>query len=297
MTYITFLSNYDKLNFPNNEAGSFTNTMAQTIHLDEGTKYEIALAELSYNSNRVIESDDISFELFDWEHQNADKTWGALIDMKLSHQIINNSVDLCSVMNAMIWNTVSRFNEKKHKFFTYEENRRIWCTMIPESRLTLILRARLLIMLGATKQDKTRDILVVGDTKPSDYYLSKDGEKRYFKDKREFDSALTGRDFFLYRPRLGLGEEILIYSDLCKPTHLATSLVQLLRILPFSKNPNSASENERVVVTFGSDRIYVPLKAQSCIKAGTFHIRTLNQESLMLKGYVRILVHVRRSLR
>ena len=37
MTYITFLSNYDKLNYPNNEPGTFTNTLAQTIHLDEGT--------------------------------------------------------------------------------------------------------------------------------------------------------------------------------------------------------------------------------------------------------------------
>ena len=150
MTYITFLSNYDKLNYPNNEPGTFTNTLAQTIHLDEGTKYEIALAELSYNNNYVIESDDITFWLFDWRHEDKDKLWGSLTVMKLAHQIINNSVDLCSVLNGMIWSTVKRLDKDKHKYFTYEDNRRIWCNMIPDSGLTLVIQSRLVVMLGIT---------------------------------------------------------------------------------------------------------------------------------------------------
>ena len=66
--YITAISTYSKDLYPNNNSSSFTNQLAEPIHLDSGKNYEIALAAISYSTNHIIENENLKFRLFDWKY-------------------------------------------------------------------------------------------------------------------------------------------------------------------------------------------------------------------------------------
>ena len=295
MAYLTFLSNYDKEIYEWNQPSSFCNSLAEPLMLEEGGSYEIALAELSYCNNHIIKAEDITLKVFDWLHLNTDKvTYGALITLKLSHSIINNAIDLCNVINSLIWGVVPRFDQKKYKFFTFENNRRIWANFTKNMYLTIILDARLLIMMGITKTDKKGNIVILGDTKDGMTYIY-NGETRHFKETRNFASVLHTKDFFRFLPQIPISQELLLYTDLVKSNHVANNMINLLKIVPLKTQRDVTAENERIVISYGSDRVYRPLVARNIIKEANFTLRSLAGNLVDLEGYLRILVHIRRS--
>ena len=294
MAYLTFLSNYNKDIYDWNTPAAFCNSLAEPLTLDEGASYEISLAELSYNNNHIIKADDITLKVFDWFHLNKDGTYGTMIHLQLSHSIINNAIDLVNVINSLIWGVIPRFNEKKYKFFTFENNRRIWANMEENMYLTIILEARLLIMMGITNRDSKRSVIILGDTKKGDFYMY-DGKKRVFApDIIDMISVSHKKDFFRLLPKIPISEEILLYTDLVKSNHVANNMINLLKMLPLKKNRDLTTESERVVVSYGSDRIYRPLVSKNCIKEANFALKSLSGDPIELEGYLRVLVHIRR---
>ena len=294
MAYLTFLSNYDREIYSWNQPSNFCNSLAEPLLLEEGGTYEIALAELSYANDHVIKSDDITLRVFDWLHKNSDGTYGVDIKLKLSHSIINNAIDLVNVINSLIWGVIPRYDEKKYKFFTFENNRRIWANMEQNMYLTIIIEARLLVMMGATKKDGPTNVIILGDTKKGDFYMYKE-EKRIFKDKDDFISVLHTKDFFRLIPQIPISQELLLYTDLVKSNHVANSMINLLKVIPLKKNRDVTAENERVVVSYGANRVYRPLIAKNNIKEANFSLRSLAGDLIQLEGYLRVLVHIRRS--
>ena len=294
MAYLTFLSNYDKEIYSWNQPSNFCNSLAEPLLLEEGGTYEIALAELSYANDHVIKSDDITLRVFDWLHKNSDGTYGVDIKLKLSHSIINNAIDLVNVINSLIWGVIPRYDEKKYKFFTFENNRRIWANMEQNMYLTIIIEARLLVMMGATKKDGPTNVIILGDTKKGDFYMYKE-EKRIFKDKDDFISVLHTKDFFRLIPQIPISQELLLYTDLVKSNHVANNMINLLKVIPLKKNRDVTAENERVVVSYGANRVYRPLIAKNNIKEANFSLRSLAGDLIQLEGYLRVLVHIRRS--
>ena len=294
MAYLTFLSNYDREIYSWNQPSNFCNSLAEPLLLEEGGTYEIALAELSYANDHVIKSDDITLRVFDWLHKNSDGTYGVDIKLKLSHSIINNAIDLVNVINSLIWGVIPRYDEKKYKFFTFENNRRIWANMEQNMYLTIIIEARLLVMMGATKKDGPTNVIILGDTKKGDFYMYKE-EKRIFKDKDDFISVLHTKDFFRLIPQIPISQELLLYTDLVKSNHVANNMINLLKVIPLKKNRDVTAENERVVVSYGANRVYRPLIAKNNIKEANFSLRSLAGDLIQLEGYLRVLVHIRRS--
>ena len=294
MAYLTFLSNYDREIYSWNQPSNFCNSLAEPLLLEEGGTYEIALAELSYANDHVIKSDDITLRVFDWLHKNSDGTYGVDIKLKLSHSIINNAIDLVNVINSLIWGVIPRYDEKKYKFFTFENNRRIWANMEQNMYLTIIIEARLLVMMGATKKDGPTNVIILGDTKKGDFYMYKK-EKRIFKDKDDFISVLHTKDFFRLIPQIPISQELLLYTDLVKSNHVANNMINLLKVIPLKKNRDVTAENERVVVSYGANRVYRPLIAKNNIKEANFSLRSLAGDLIQLEGYLRVLVHIRRS--
>ena len=277
-----------------NQPSNFCNSLAEPLLLEEGGTYEIALAELSYANDHVIKSDDITLRVFDWLHKNSDGTYGVDIKLKLSHSIINNAIDLVNVINSLIWGVIPRYDEKKYKFFTFENNRRIWANMEQNMYLTIIIEARLLVMMGATKKDGPTNVIILGDTKKGDFYMYKE-EKRIFKDKDDFISVLHTKDFFRLIPQIPISQELLLYTDLVKSNHVANNMINLLKVIPLKKNRDVTAENERVVVSYGANRVYRPLIAKNNIKEANFSLRSLAGDLIQLEGYLRVLVHIRRS--
>ena len=294
MADLTFLSNHDKDIYKWNQPSNFCNTLAEPLLLDEGGSYEMALAELSYQNDHIIKSDDISLRIFDWLHLNTDGTYGADIKLKLSHSVINNAVDLVNVINSLIWGMIPRYDEKKYKFFTFENNRRIWANMEENMYLTIILEARLLVMMGATNKDGPTNVIIMGDTKKGDFYMY-NKKKRIFKEKEDFISVLHKKDFFRLVPKIPISQELLLYTDLVKSNHVANSMINLLKIIPLKRNRDITADNERIVVSYGADRVYRPLVAKNYIREGNFSLRSLTGDLIQLEGYLRVLVHIRRS--
>ena len=292
--YLTAISSYDRHNFPDNSSAGFSNILAEPIILDSGCQYSIALAEISFSPNHVFESDTLIFTVFDWLYYNkAEGTYGTYIDLKLNHAIINSSSDLCNELNLLLWASIPRFNDSIHKFFTYESNRKIWFNFNPNMYITVILKADLLIMIGITKRDKHADFAVIGRTKLKDTYVYK-GETRKFKSKKKLRSSCQYRDYALYSPKLGLTDVILLYSNLVKDSYIASYKANVLKFVPVPKNRDIQLENARIVVSYGSNRVYKPLVARD-IHELSFKLKTLNNEDVKFRGYIRILVHIQKA--
>ena len=146
-------------------------------------------------------------------------------------------------------------------------------------------------MLGCAKKDTKKSVIIVGKSKPSDHYKIGD-EIRYFKDKRILKSSAESVNYMAYLPDLQISDEILIYSDLCKNSRVADSMVNILKIVPVHKQRDTHPENERVVLSWGSDRIYQPLVSKDLYRV-RFDLRSVSGSRLKLKSYVRVCVHIR----
>ena len=202
-TYITFMSNYDTHTFPNNKPFSFTNHLKTSIPLANGP-YEVALAEIGWNSNWIYKSKKISFKCFDFLYEWAPKTpesepeYGKWTDCFLEGHVINTSIDLVNALNGCIYGALSdrKFKEKKVDFFSVGENDKIWLNWSPQYYCTVILCSQVMKYLGLSRV-KEHDLLIIGCHKPSQSY--KFGKiVRQFQDKRELVSKCTGRTHFFF---------------------------------------------------------------------------------------------------
>ena len=288
--YITVLSSYCRDVFPNNNTSSFSNNLAEPVHLQSGIDYEIALASLSYNANHYIQS-GLSFAVFDWTYDNGDGTWGTMIELTIAHAIINNSEDLCSHLNSLIWANLPRFKESQKEFFSYGKNRRIWINFDDSIYLTIILRSALLIVIGAVKKDNQKDIIILGKTKPAESYQF-NGKTRIFKDKRPFKSSSETRDYMAYEPDIGLTDEIIIYSDLVRSSHVANSMSNILKFSVITRRRDQNGEEERRVLEWGANRTYQDLVCKDIYQM-RFDIRSVHGEPVKLKEYIRLQIHIR----
>ena len=290
--YITAISTYSKDLYPNNNSSSFTNQLAEPIHLDSGKNYEIALAAISYNTNHIIEKEDLKFRLFDWKYQDPKtKLWGSYIDLQISHAVINNAQDLCANLNSLIWASIDRFRETKHEFFTYGKNHRIWVNFQKDMYVTIILKSNLILMLGCAKKDSKTSIIIVGKSKPKNQYTF-NKEIRIFEDKRRLRSSAETRDYMSYPPLIGLSSEVIIYSDLVKNSHVASSMANVLKFVTIKKQRDTDLDNEREIVSFGADRTYQDLICKDIYHV-QFELRSVTGEALKIKDYIRILIHIR----
>lgn len=288
--YITALSNYSKDLYPLNHPGSFINHLAEPIHLQSGINYEIALASFSYNANHYIQN-ELSFSVFDWKHQNIDDSWGVMVDLKIGHAIINNSEDLCTHLNSIIWSTIDRFKEERREFFTYGKNRRIWVNFDQDTYITIILNSALLLAIGACQKDKSKDVIIVGKTKPADSYQY-NGQTRVFKDTRVLRSSAETRDYMRYVPDIGLSDEVIIYTDLVRSSHVGSSMANVLKFSILTRRMSKDNVDERRVIDWGSDRTYQDLICKDIYQV-RFDIRSVHNEEVRLKDYVRLLIHIR----
>ena len=291
--YVTALSNYNLDIYPENNTSCFTNKLAEPIHLRSGAAYEIALAAFSYSADHVIQSDDLSFKVFDWKYQQKDNPnlWGTTIDLKLKHATINNAADLCTALNSLIWTSIERFKQSKREFFTYGNNKRVWVNFNTETYITVTLNEHLLVVLGCAKKEKRQSCLIVGKSKPSLSYEYK-GQTRYFKDKTELKSHAEKRDYFVYPPNLGLTDEIILYCDVSRSVHVASSMSNILKFLVISRSQTGGAEQERKELCFGSTREYQPLICNN-INEIRFVLTSVDGTPIRLKEYVRVLIHIR----
>ena len=290
--YITCLSNYDRGLFPNNDTSSFSNQLAQPIHLESGKNYEVCLAEFSYSPNHIIQREDLTFRVFDWFYQRpSDNLWGAEIKLTVQHATINNAEDLCTTMNSLINESIERFKFSKREFFTYEKNKRIWVNFEENDYITVILESSMIIVTGCARKDSKQDVLIIGKTKPADSYIYK-GETREFEEKRPYASRAEKREYMSYPPDIGIADEILVYADFIRSLHVANSMASVLKFLVISRAHDSKSAKERRVLTFGSSRTYLPL-INNDIYDLKFQLRSFENLPVKLESYVRILLHIR----
>ena len=89
---------------------------------------------------------------------------------------------------------------------------------------------------------------------------------------------MTTKDFFRLIPQIPISQELLLYTDLVKSNHVANSMINLLKVIPLKKNRDVTAENERVVVSYGANRVYRPLIAKNNINRLNLSTRYLNTD-------------------
>jgi len=231
--------------------------------------------------------------IFDFLHTNDEgKTYGELFSKPLGDLIINNALDLCAALNTILWECIPRLKETQRKVFTYGSNQRIWFTFEDEDWITIILKGSLLKKLGISKNPTERDLLVIGREKGK---LSYDfnGKTRHFAPKyhKPLHSTCTKKDFSQYSTDLGLSDEFLVYCNLVRPSHVASDRINILKFVNLERRRERVPDQARVVKSFAS-RDYYELTSNN-INQVTIELRSLNNQPLSIKGYVRISLHLK----
>ena len=95
-----------------------------------------------------------------------------------------------------------------------------------------------------------------------------------------------------YEPDIGLTDEIIIYSDLVRSSHVANSMSNILKFSVITRRRDQNGEEERRVLEWGANRTYQDLVCKDIYQM-RFDIRSVHGEPVKLKEYIRLQIHIR----
>ena len=254
--YLHVVSTDSLTSFPANTASKFTNILPIDVSFPDVTKYEVALSEISYNSNFYNISDDCAFGLFDFLYSwSGTKLYGKLYDLKVPSGNYENPEIVCGFLNSLVQKLpIPRLKNKN--LFSYNRYTRKFDLVVADLFLTIIVKGSLIDILGLERRYAIpNQIAFIGKSKEKEFYLY-GKEKRFFKNKRQSwvsDSEQGGISPFV--AQMTSVSAFLVYVDFVGDIIYGSNFSNVIRTVAIRGSNNG----ERVVDVFSS-RMYVPVK-------------------------------------
>lgn len=277
--------------YPENSGAKFTNVLPTDISFPDVTQFEVALSEISYNSNFYNIDDDCAFGIFDFQYQwPKTDLYGKLWDLKLASGFYKTPETVCKVLNDLVSSlNIDRFRDVK--LFSYNEITRKFELNVEELYVTILVKGSLIDILGLERRVYVRhQIAYIGKSKDLQFYLY-EGEKRFFKNQRRSwvsDAEKGGIAPFV--AQMTSVSAFLVYADLVKDVMFGSTFSNVIKTLGIKGTNNG----ERIVDSF-LKRMYVPLKFNTF---NTISVRILDfrQRPIEFKsGNVTATFHFRRK--
>lgn len=290
--YVHVVSTDSLDTFPQNSPSNFTNVLARDISFSDVRKYEVSLAECSYNSNFYNVSDDCAFGLFDFLYlwSGSSPRYGKLTDLKIPSGNYQNAEILCEFLNQLI-DELNIPRLKNKQLFTYNKFTRKFDLNVNELYLTILVKGSLIDLLGLERRHAiSNQIAYIGKSKNLHYYVYEDEKtKRYFKNQvRSWvsDAELGGTAPFV--AQMTSVTAFLVYVDFVKDVVYGSSFSNVIRTVAIKGTNNG----ERIVDCF-IKRQYVPLKFNT-FNSISIQIRDFQGNHLLFKsGNLALTFHFR----
>ena len=292
--FLNLLSNADLVSYPFNEPAYFATSLDEPIRCPNGSM--VALTEVSYQCSHRLSQSSGSLDVFDFLYEYRDDpqgvTYGKLYNIPISNPELPTGDSLATLLNKLIWEKVKRLKEAQAEIFSFDPKmNRLWVTFPSGAYITLQLHAGLVSLCGVEiHHGKPREVVTLGRSKKSDYFIYKDGTKKIFNEnaRQTYRSVVERRDYFLYPPNLLKVESFILYSNLGIDQSLANTRSSLLRFVNLPADPTTL----RVTKDYGNSLHYIPLKSD-VISEIKIALKDLNGDLLPLSSYTRVCLHIK----
>lgn len=282
--------------YPHNCGSSFTNVLPMDISFPDVTQYECCLSELSYNSNFYNLDEYCAFGIFDflfkWPETNL---YGRLYDCKVSSGYYESPELVCNVLNDLV-NSLNIDRFKDIKLFSYNKITRKFNLNVADLYVTILVKGSLIDILGLERRTYIQyQIAYIGKSKDKQSYVYSDGKKemeRFFKNqKRSWKSDAEEGGISPFVIQMTSVTAFLVYVDFVKDTIYGSAFSNVIKTLGIK----GKNQGERIVDSFGSTRMYVPLKFNT-FNSITVRILDFRQRPIQFKaGNVAATFHFRRK--
>ena len=285
--------------YPNNCGSNFTNVLPMDISFPDVTQYECCLSELSYNSNFYNLDEYCAFGIFDFLYKwPGTNLYGRLLDCKVSSGYYESPELVCNVLNDLVGSlNIDRF--KDVKLFSYDKITRKFHLNVADLYVTILVKGSLIDILGLERRTYIPyQIAYIGHSKDTRSYIfypdpsKKKGIERFFKNqKRSWKSDAEQGGVSPFVVQMTSVTAFLVYVDFVKDTIYGSAFSNVIKTLGIKGTNNG----ERIVDSFGSTRMYVPLKFNTFNKISV-RILDFRQRPIQFKaGNVAATFHFRRK--